>query len=937
MLPRFQYSIAPPLLFGVVRLLAAITCAAIAVRAGELKVDINRDSKNSAAETEVGYVKWSQDATGGASGGTTAVTKTFTSATGETVVVSFAQTALSQSRGGTGLLSNWYQTGAQGTAKLVSDGLTVAPAALATGGQLQMTITGLSAGRHTLLTYHNAWDALAAGSLGPMDIYVNDIQTVDNLQPTIRAATNAAAPIAYLEFDVAGPGAVTTILFAAETSGAAAIKNVMINGFEIDTPNSTRIAISPSPADGDEHVNADSAATLLTWSAPTADNAASYDVYFGTDKDAVKNATHTSPEFGGNQSGRTYGASGISSHLKYYWRIDAVDAVGNPTRGTVWHFRPRHLAFSGAEGYGRFARGGRGGVVVEVTNLNDSGPGSLRDALTGDYGPRIVVFQVSGLITLNSPLTISQPYITLAGQTAPGKGICVRGHPLGMSGGKDVIIRHVRSRPGDIAGVTLNGSGMAGSDHCIMDHCSISWGIDEEMSTRTSKNVTLQRTLISEALNIAGHQNYPAGTKHGYAASVGGDIASLHHNLLAHCEGRNWSMAGGLDAAGYFAGRLDIFNNVVYNWGTRTTDGGAHEVNFVNNYYRPGAATTHFYALTANYDNFPGTQQYYFTGNVMPGYFDENTQTAGRRAVNGTGTVPTSYSPWVNAPFFPSYATIDTARTAYKRVLSDVGCNQPLSDDLDIRVIRETRDGTYTYTGKGPYGGSPGLPNSQNDVGGWEDYPIRTRPSNWDSDHDGLPNWWEALLALNPNSASGDFSETNADPDGDGYTRMDDYLAWMARPHVECLTGKSADVDLSALTTAFTSGPLRTVSNASVGTVQLLADGKTARFTPPAGFSGLAAFDFAVSDASGDNMNGTMGVLVSGTYTMPPQAAIKMVGGAMTLDFSGTPGGVYRVQHSVDLTTWTDWQTVTANGGVQSLSIPTALQAGGRRFFRVQP
>src|SRR6185436_18888778 len=193
---------------------------------------------------------------------------------------------------------------------------------------------------------------------------------------------------------------------------------------------------------------------------------------------------------------------------------------------------------------------------------------------------------------------------------------------------------------------TQNATGMSGVDHCIMDHCSISWGIDEELSTRTAKNLTFQRCHISEALNIAGHQNYPAGTAHGYAATVSGDIGSLHHNLLAHNEGRNWSLGGGLDASGFFAGRLDIFNNVVYNWGGRTTDGGAHQVNFVGNYYKKGAASSIFVALRAQYDNFPGTQQYYFTNNVMPGYFDYSNQTAGRTAVNGTGTVPTNYSPW---------------------------------------------------------------------------------------------------------------------------------------------------------------------------------------------------------------------------------------------------------------------------------------------------
>ena len=267
-----------------------------------MKVDINRDSKNLDSVTEVGFVKWSQDSTGASATGTAAVSKSFTSSTGENVIVSFAQTALSQSRGGTGLLSNWYQTGAQGTARLVSDGLTVAPANLGTGGEVVMAITGLSAGRHTLLTYHNAWDALAAGSLGPLDVFLNGTQVVDNLQPTIRAASNALAPVAYLEFDVAGPATVTTIRFSAETTAApaATIRNVMINGFEIDTPNSTRIAQAPMPADGDEHVDADTGSATLTWSPPSAGNAASYDLYFGTDRTAVKNATRAAPEFRGN-------------------------------------------------------------------------------------------------------------------------------------------------------------------------------------------------------------------------------------------------------------------------------------------------------------------------------------------------------------------------------------------------------------------------------------------------------------------------------------------------------------------------------------------------------------------------------------------------------------------------------------------------------------
>ncbi|MEY3895813.1 MAG: hypothetical protein RLZZ214_1333, partial [Verrucomicrobiota bacterium] len=200
------------------------------LQAGELRVDINRDSKNIDTVTETGYVKWSADTTNAAASGTTSVSRSFTTSTSETVTVTFAQTAASQAAGGTGILSNWYQTGAQGTAKLVSDGITVAPANLATGGQLRMTITGLAAGTHTLLTYHNAWDALTAGSLGPMDIFVNGTLVVDNLQPSIRSATNYTAANAYLEFSVSGTSAVTEILFAAETNTAPAvtIRNAMI-------------------------------------------------------------------------------------------------------------------------------------------------------------------------------------------------------------------------------------------------------------------------------------------------------------------------------------------------------------------------------------------------------------------------------------------------------------------------------------------------------------------------------------------------------------------------------------------------------------------------------------------------------------------------------------------------------------------------------------
>jgi hypothetical protein len=431
------------------------------------------------------------------------------------------------------------------------------------------------------------------------------------------------------------------------------------------------------------------------------------------------------------------------------------------------------LAFPTAEGYGRFAEGGRGGRVIKVTNLNDSGPGSLRAAVE-QSGPRTVVFDVSGLITLESRLIVrkTNSNLTIAGQTAPSNGICIRKYNLGMLGATNVIIRYVRVRPGNISGMTLDGMGMASCDHCIIDHCSISWTLDEAISTRGAKNITLQRTLISEALNEAGHKKYPPGTQHGYAASIGGDIGSFHHNLLAHNAGRNWSLAGGLSKPkNEYAGRLDIRNNVVYNWSKRATDGGAHEVNFVANYYQPGPATKYFYALNAQYGGFPGSQRYYFADNIMVGRFGLTNQEAGRTATTERGgKVPTDYSPWADKPFFASHIKSHSAHESYTNVLADVGCNFPALDEHDQRVIAEVRSGTAKF--KGSKTGLPGLPDSQDDVGGWDNYPEVKRPADWDTDGDGIPDAWEKQHGLNPTDAT----DGNKDLTGDGYTNLEKYL-----------------------------------------------------------------------------------------------------------------------------------------------------------------
>ncbi|MCX8091278.1 MAG: T9SS C-terminal target domain-containing protein [Verrucomicrobiae bacterium] len=915
----------------VVGFLAARICAQ------EIKVDINAHNRPLSETADPAYLSWNTNASWFSGG--SAITNTFS---GVTFIFRHVGPT------GTGLTTDRYPAGLTTpgwNAKLVSDGITVAPLHITNvagstnpGARIELTIRGLSAGRHTLLTWHNTWQNPSNYTFSPLHIYLNGVKIITNLPVSNRVTNNADAAYSYVEFVSDGTND-TVIAYEASTDFTVTDAQPCINGFELNTPNFRFKANRPFPAHADEHVDADATKSVLLRWTPAA-IAVSHHVYFGTSSNAVKNATPASPEFLGNQTATNRLVTNLTSLATYYWRVDEVDATNGVTRGDVWMFRIRRLAFPGAEGYGRFAIGGRGGVVVVVTNLNDSGPGSLRDALTGNYGPRTVVFNVGGLITLESDLVLNHnhPYITIAGQTAPGKGICLRKNQFGVSGGRDLIIRHLRMRPGNLSGRTLNGTGLAGSDHCIMDHVSVSWSIDEGLSTRNSRNITFQRSIIAEALNIAGHQNYPPGTRHGYAASVGGDIASLHHNLLAHCEGRNWSLAGGLDADGRYAGRLDIFNNVVYNWRSRTTDGGAHQVNFVGNYYKRGPASIYSYALNAQYGNYPGTQQYFFTNNVMPGVFGYANQSAGRTySTESGGVLPENsnppYSAWVNAPFFPSHATIHHATNAYKQVLSDVGCNRPVLDDQDSRIIRETLDGTHTYVGS--VSGSPGLPDSQNDVGGWEHYPEVHRPPDWDSDRDGLPDWWERIKGLNPNSPPGDFSDSNGDPDGDEFTNLEDYLNWLAAPNFVCTNGASVDIDLTQFTRGFTNNsPVYAVFAATHGTVALVSNGRVARFTSTATTNALGSFTFSVVDADGDGLTNTVGLRL--VASAAPRLGMRRDSGALFVEVAAEPGRAITVETATNIWGgWSDWTNVVSSAGVHLL--PVSDWAGEpHRFFRAR-
>lgn len=561
-------------------------------------------------------------------------------------------------------------------------------------------------------------------------------------------------------------------------------------------------ATDPVPTNGDMHVIAQDGKVNLSWTSPADGKAVKYNFYIGDSKDEVESATIPTEVITGPG---IFTLNGAYSNDKYYWRVDCVDAEDKIVKGTVWAFQTAVLAFPGAEGYGRYAHGGRGGKVVYVTNLKDDGSeGSLRWALTNGSGPRTVMFKVSGIIDMQYKTCRVDDNVTIAAQTAPGKGICVIHSDIAL--GNDNICRFLRARRGlGTPDDTGNAIGMTGN-YSIMDHVSLAWGTDETFSSRGTKNITFSNSMISESLGIAGHRNYGAGTNHGYAATIGGDIATFSHNLLANCYGRNWSMGGGTDASGAYAGRLDIFNNVVYNWGHRATDGGAMEVNFVNNYYKCGPATDCSQIFTLEIEgDLKGKQSAYVSGNVRDNLDGSLTQDKKGDTfdseIKSSRTTPVTWELFASKPFFESFATIDKAEDAYKKVLSDNGANQPCLDEHDQRIINETLNRTYTYIGN--KSGLKGQIDSEVDCGGLEIYPETVLSDDYDSDDNGLPQWWESVTG---------YSDPNYIPlEGDTYTVLDNYLDYLANPHAQIANGSKTVFDMKLLFAGYTNAPVYSV------------------------------------------------------------------------------------------------------------------------------
>lgn len=771
------------------------------------KIDFNLPGKESQS-LEDGYANW-------ALGRTASGEDTFTSNEGNAVSIKVESVEGTE---GNAVFCNWWKDGVTRYSKLVSDG--IYPIILGSDNNytwssskpmgLKFTISGLSAGKHTLTAYHNNTDGKLSPSYPTVKVVVDGTTLQQGIVQTIRAEKTADAGMSHVQFQVTEGKPVVVEYISEPQEGTTYINtSVAVNALLFDQTNPKTQAANPQPAHQDFHADADSKSITLTWTPAQA--ATLHHVMVGTDAANLQQVgTTTQPQYTLQQ---------VSNMNTYYWRIDEEDATGTRYEGEVWSFRPRHLAFPGAEGYGRFAIGGRGGSVYHVTSLDDNPsdpqPGTLRYGIVCEKGPRTIVFDVSGYITLKARLTCSDKYVTVAGQTAPGKGIILRGAPFGMN--SDGITRFLRIYRGyasteEEQNRGLDGFGMAGADHAIMDHCTIAWTTDEGFSSRGAKSITLQRTMIAEALNCADHPNYGSGACHGYAATIGGGqgsgVGSFHHNLLAHCEGRNWSLSGGLTGGGAYDGAHDVFNNVVYNWGGRATDGGSHEINFVNNYYRMGEATSQKYLLRLQLEGTgTGTQSAYVSGNIR----EEKSGTLTQDKLNTTYRYETSggqvvnWEPFVTAPFFPSYATIESAEEALRNVLSDVGCNMPSPTAHEERIVQETLNKTYTY--KGSKTGKKGLIDREADAGGYEEIGSETRETDYDSDADGMPNWWEKLHGLDPQVA-----DNNSDANGDGYTALEEYLNWMAEPHYFIQPGASLSIPLSPLFAGYSQAALYSAS-----------------------------------------------------------------------------------------------------------------------------
>ncbi len=501
----------------------------------------------------------------------------------------------------------------------------------------------------------------------------------------------------------------------------------------------------------------------------------------------------------------------------------------------------QQVAFPGAEGFGRYTTGGRGGKVYHVTTLEDNNKeGSFRWAC-GRSGKRTIVFDVSGTIHLTSALKLNKGNVTIAGQTAPGDGICIADYPFTIAA-DNVIIRFMRFRLGNKEVAHHEGDGLGGMDkkNIIIDHCSVSWSIDECLSVYGSEDITVQWCIASQSLRNSGHSK----GRHGYGGNWGGSGASYHHNLLAHHDSRVPRL--GPRPGTQTDERMDLRNNVMYNWAGNGCYGGeGMRVNIVNNYYKPGPATrtrnsnvqkriAKIDIRTTDYTDHDTDNpnewdvmwhvwgKYYVNGNVNPDYEDVtgDNWTYGiynqidQSDVDNTFDDAVRDSMRLDVPLTFEPVTTHSAEVAYERVLDYVGASLH-RDWVDELVVGDVRNGGVSCTGTSSDTKKlPGIIDSQDDLkqafpdagDDWSAWPdLKSEPAPLDTDQDGMPDEWEDANGLDKDNA-----DDGAAVAENGYTNLENYMNGLVAHIME--GGNEGGVVLSG-NDEFTTG----ISNVTVG------------------------------------------------------------------------------------------------------------------------
>ncbi len=626
------------------------------------------------------------------------------------------------------------------------------------------------------------------------------------------------------------------------------------------------------------------------------------------------------------------------------------------------------LAFPGAEGFGKYTTGGRGGKVIYVTSLADTNTqGTLRWAIN-QTGSRTILFKVSGTITLSSELSIKNGDVTIAGQSAPGDGICLRGYGVTVSA-SNVIVRYMRFRMGDENGVESDAFGGRCNSNIIIDHCSVSWSVDECCSFYENRNFTLQWSLISESLRLSKHSKGP----HGYGAIWGGWNASFHHNLLAHHDSRAPRFGTNPCTVGHDT--VDYRNNVIYNWsGLGCYGAGGECINMVNNYYKPGPATpvstvrgricsidrdmTSSDPTDGNYAIYMLWGKYYVDGN----YFDSSTSSGtGLTYVNNTNSNNWNYgiynqissSMFTNAtsekaamklssPLPSAEYQTTTAAAAYDKVLSYAGCSKS-RDSYDNRIITETQTGTAAYKGLSQYNGlgsvtypagtvignetlttattidwkstaypKSGIIDSQTDIkpsdadASWSPWPtLNSTTAPTDSDGDGMPDSWELTNGLNYSVDDGNLTTLNGE-----YTNLEVYL--------NSLVG---DITLNQYD-GYTLSTINSVYGVTVPTNGVYVPGETVTVTaiPNVGYKFVRWEDLegkAISTSNPYSYSASSNVTLNAVYTTASNYVVNFVvepvnAGIIVPDASGSYIGGTRLNakakynYGYEFVKWTD-------------------------------